>query len=226
MGKNAKKSVMVSDGTYDKDHQQVARLTLHPEIRKGNCLNIGCGFTKFLGSNWTNVDKFPNCNPDMVVDLDVFPYPWPDNTFDYIYANHVFEHLTDWWAAFKECARILKPEGYLEMRVPDESSSSAMTYRDHKHIFYILSFHGIGRPGSKTLFRGGTNAWARTVEGSVPLELRYYHQVPFKQYTWMRHWPFIYYLRFASAHLRNYIWEQQFIFQKYDPDREEENGQE
>lgn len=216
MGKDAKVTILKSDGSFGKDGRHMARLTAHPEIRKGKCLNLGCGFTKFIGQNWTNVDKYEVCDPDMVVDLDVFPYPWPDNTFDYIYANHVMEHLSDWWLAFIECARILKPGGCFEMRVPDESSSSAITYRDHRHIFYCLSFHGIGKVGEKNLFQGGTNAWAKTIEGTVPFEMIGYHRVPFKHYSWMRRWPFIYLLRFCADHMRNFIWEQQFIFRKYD----------
>lgn len=204
---------MKPDDSYGKEGTQVSRLTVHPEIRHGKSLNLGCGFTKFVGANWTNVDKYNICNPDMVHDLDIIPYPWPDNTFDYIYANHVFEHLRDWWGALVECSRILKPGGHLEVRVPDESSSSALTYRDHLHVFYITSFHGIGK-GRNNIYRSGTNAWAKTIEGTVPLDLVFYHRVPHREYAWMRHWPFIHLLKFCAAHMRNFIWEQQFIFRK------------
>lgn len=214
MGKNAKVVNLESDGTFGHDGCQSARLTAYKDIRKGKCLNLGCGFTKFIGDNWTNVDKYDICAPDMVVDLNIIPYPWEDNTFDYIYANHVMEHLKEWWGPFTEIARILKPDGHFEMRVPDESSSSAITYRDHHHIFHINSFHGIGKD-SKTLYRSGTNAWAATVERTIPLELIHYHRVPFKKYNWMKCWPFIYVLEFCANHMRNFIWEQQFIFKKF-----------
>lgn len=196
---------------------QVKGMTAHPELRKGKCLNLGCGFTKFLGENWTNVDKYANCEPDVVHDLEVIPYPWPDNEFDFILSNHVLEHLNDWWSAFTEIARILKPGGYFELHCPDESSSTALTFRDHLHVFYIMSFHGIGRRDDpQNIYTSGTNAWAKTVEGSVPLELIYYHRVPFKQYNWMGHWPFMKLLQFCSMHMRNFIWEQQFVFRKFD----------
>ena len=38
-------------------------------------LNLGCGNYKMNG--FVNVDKFADCEPDEVVDLEVFPWPWP-----------------------------------------------------------------------------------------------------------------------------------------------------
>ena len=167
-------------------------------------LNIGCGFDIIPGM--INVDAYDSCNPDVVWDLNTTPLPWVDNSVDSILAKHIFEHLTDWWPAFEECARILKPGGTLDMRVPDESSKTALTYRDHNHVFSTASFHGIrGRVH-------GTNAWAIEKNDSVPLVMTGYQQVPFKQYNWMRYVPGL--LRFVADHMRNFIWEQRFIFTK------------
>lgn len=170
-------------------------------------LNLGCGFKKKIG--FTNVDAFDICAPDQLHDLNMFPYPWPDNSVDGIEMFHILEHLDDWWQVILECARILKPGGYLDIRVPDESSASALTYRDHNHVFSLCSFHGIqDRSG------WGTNAWAATEDSKVPLVMVEYHQVPFRQYEWMTCWPFRYLLVFCSKHLRNFIWEQRFLFKK------------
>jgi ubiquinone/menaquinone biosynthesis C-methylase UbiE len=168
-------------------------------------LNLGCGTNTEPG--WCNVDAFENCNPDVVWDLNVTPYPWADNSVDGIQMRHVLEHLENWWEAFTECARILKPGGFLKIHVPDESSMTALTYRDHVRVFSLASFHGIvGRPS-------GTNAWAHSVKDSVPLVLEAYYQVPYKKYEWMTRWcPRV--LRFCAEHLRNFIWEQQFHFRK------------
>lgn len=59
-----------------------------PEHRN---LNLGCGYNKYEG--FWNIDVSPRCNPDQVVDMEVFPWPWEDNYFDKIYANHVLEHV-------------------------------------------------------------------------------------------------------------------------------------
>jgi SAM-dependent methyltransferase len=167
-------------------------------------LNLGCGFNKWPG--WVNVDAYDICEPDVVHDLEVVPFPWGNDSVDEIQAWHIFEHLRDWWPAFTECARILKPGGRLEIRTPHESSRTALTYRDHHHVFSLVSFHGIqDRPA-------GTNAWARTESHSIPLCLIEYFEVPHKPYNWMTRFPRI--LRFCSEHLRNFIHESRFVFVK------------
>jgi SAM-dependent methyltransferase len=143
-------------------------------------LNLGCGFRKFIGA--VNVDAFENCNPDIVWDLNKTPWEWArDGEYDQIYAWHVMEHLPNWWGALSECARILKPGGTLEIRVPDESSSTAMTYRDHHFCFTRFSFHGIADGAQQLPARGGTNAWAMTQEHTIPLRCLHYRRVPFKK---------------------------------------------
>ena len=53
-------------------------------------LNLGCGFKK-LDDHW-NVDVEAKCNPDEVVDLESFPWPWADNYFEKISADNILEH--------------------------------------------------------------------------------------------------------------------------------------
>jgi ubiquinone/menaquinone biosynthesis C-methylase UbiE len=165
-------------------------------------LNLGCGNNKLPG--YVNVDAYGE--PDLLWNLNEFPYPWEDNSIASIEMTHVLEHLDDWWGAFKECARILKPGGALHIRVPDESSMTALTYRDHNHVFSMVSFHGVLGLCS------GTNSWAETEEHSVPLRLETYMQAPHQQYNWMLKFPRI--LRFCADHLRNFIHEQRFLFRK------------
>jgi len=59
-----------------------------PEHKK---LNIGCGFKK-LDDHW-NVDISPRCNPDEIIDLEQFPWPYEDNFFERIHADNILEHL-------------------------------------------------------------------------------------------------------------------------------------
>lgn len=167
-------------------------------------LNLGCGFNKL--PNMVNVDAYDVCSPDVVWDLNKFPYPWEDNSVDGIVAYHIFEHLIDWWPAFLECTRILKPGGTLEIRVPDESSATALTYRDHHHVFGLVSFHGAIES------KHGTSAWAKTVAETVPMKMIKYSQVPYKEYNWMFRVPWL--LRFCAKHMRNFIHEQSFLFCK------------
>ena len=54
-------------------------------------LNLGCGHDKKHG--WINVDNYVDCHPDVIHDLEKFPYPWDDNSIDEINMEHVLEHL-------------------------------------------------------------------------------------------------------------------------------------
>ncbi len=166
-------------------------------------LNLGAGLDRIEGH--VSVDAWGK--QDVIWDLNVAPYPWADNSVDGIEMRHTLEHLTNWWAAFNECARILKVGGYLNVRVPDESSSNALTYRDHYKVFSPLSFHGIRGWGH------GTNTWAVEEMNTVPLVLESYQRIPHREYQWMLRWcPRV--LTFCADHLRNFIFEQRFSFRK------------
>jgi SAM-dependent methyltransferase len=43
-----------------------------------------------------------------------------DGTFDFLYSSHCLEHLRDPAAALRNWIRVVKPEGYLVVAVPDE----------------------------------------------------------------------------------------------------------
>ena len=54
-------------------------------------LNLGSGDKKIDG--FLNVDKFDTFKPDIVHDLETFPYPFNDNEIDEIRLIHVLEHI-------------------------------------------------------------------------------------------------------------------------------------
>ena len=51
-------------------------------------LNLGCGMNHIEG--FLNVDRFGE--PDLRHDLEVFPWPWPDDSVCEIMLEHVLEH--------------------------------------------------------------------------------------------------------------------------------------
>jgi SAM-dependent methyltransferase len=82
-------------------------------------LNLGCGHNHLSG--YINVDKDPNCNPDVLADLeDILPFD--DNSVDEIIMNHSLEHLGQstegYLNIWKELYRILKNQGTLKITVP------------------------------------------------------------------------------------------------------------
>src|SRR5438270_12013588 len=52
-------------------------------------VNLGCGPRPEPG--FINVDRFGQ--PDVQHDLEVLPWPWPDNSVAEIVLSHVLEHL-------------------------------------------------------------------------------------------------------------------------------------
>lgn len=68
---------------------------------------------------WINVDlnnKFWKIDTEL--DMNIFPYPWKNDSIDYIYISHTLEHLDFPENAMKEFNRILKKGGTLEIISP------------------------------------------------------------------------------------------------------------
>jgi SAM-dependent methyltransferase len=96
-------------------------------------LNLGCGEDKKAG--YINLDWNPLTAPDIKHDLNVLPYPFPDNHFNYVEANHILEHLDKPFLIMKELHRILKPGGFLKIKVPH--FSRGFTHTEHSHGFDV-----------------------------------------------------------------------------------------
>ena len=71
-------------------------------------LNLGCG--EFKKAGYINVDYYSVTDPDLKHDLDIFPYPFADNEFKLIEADHLLEHLDNPFRVMKELHRISEPD--------------------------------------------------------------------------------------------------------------------
>lgn len=96
-------------------------------------LNLGAGEDRKEG--YINVDWSPLTKPDVVHDLNAFPYPFEDNSFELVEAFHVLEHLDKPFNVLKELHRILAPGGVLHIRVPH--FSRGFTHAEHAHGFDV-----------------------------------------------------------------------------------------
>ncbi len=87
-------------------------------------LNLGCGRKKL--DNYINVDIYAEMSPEVVWDLENFPWPWEENSVDEIFMSHVLEHLGQQPIVFlnvvKEAYRILKINGIWKIKVPHPRS--------------------------------------------------------------------------------------------------------
>lgn len=84
-------------------------------------LNVGCGTDYKKG--WINID---NNSDDNIEKLDLNwdlrnPLPFPDNSADFIFNEHFFEHLTvsEGQTAMRDLKRVLKPGGVMRIAMPD-----------------------------------------------------------------------------------------------------------
>ena len=131
---------------------------LHSKYPKGHSfsgrkvLNVGCGKGVFPASNVVNLDIYEGQGVNVVWDLSKTPIPFESNSFDLVIANHVLEHVPNWFECFKELARVVNVGGAIEIWVPPVSSDSAFSYRDHINIIGDNSF-----AGCKSFDRSGTN---------------------------------------------------------------------
>ena len=104
-------------------------------------LDVGCGINKYPGS--IGVDRNANTRADVLCDLDRFPYPFRDSSFDELRAIHVIEHVSDVIRAMEEFHRLVVPGGRVFIETPhytDFSSFCDPTHRWHLNSFSFRYF--------------------------------------------------------------------------------------
>jgi SAM-dependent methyltransferase len=105
-------------------------------------LDVGCGIRKYPGS--IGIDVNPASAADVICNLDSFPYPFADRTFDRLRAIHVIEHLTDVIRSMEEFHRLVKPGGRVRIETPHYTDFSSFCDPTHKHHLNSFSFRYFG----------------------------------------------------------------------------------
>lgn len=94
-----------------------------------------------LWRDLVTLDHDPDCKPDVLHDLEQFPYPFADNALDEIHIYHCLEHVGqqgDWrffFDQFAELWRITKPDGLLFCVVP--ATGTRWVWGDPSHTRVI-----------------------------------------------------------------------------------------
>ena len=101
-------------------------------------LDLGCGNKKRSGA--IGVDFNERTSADIIHNLNIFPYPFEDSSFDEIYLDNTLEHLDDVLGVMEEVHRICKPGGIVKVIVPYFRSTWAYIDPTHKHFFTVDSF--------------------------------------------------------------------------------------
>jgi predicted SAM-dependent methyltransferase len=100
-------------------------------LRTNRVKKLQLGTSNNILNGWLNTDIFPN--NDSVAYMDASTrFPFDDNTFDYIMAEHMIEHIeyVDGQTMLRECFRVLKPGGRVRFATPDLSVLLALHCKD------------------------------------------------------------------------------------------------
>jgi SAM-dependent methyltransferase len=110
----------------------------------GSILDVGCGSAKHPGA--TGLDISADTDADVVHDLDAFPYPIADGSFDQILLQDVIEHVAQPIRVFEELHRIARPGARIQLRTPHFSSVLAYGDPTHRHYFSTVAIRQLAEP--------------------------------------------------------------------------------
>jgi predicted SAM-dependent methyltransferase len=82
-------------------------------------IDLGCGAYKSEGLLGVDILEHPNV--DIQHDLNIFPWPFENDSVDYVQANHVLEHVANFIGSVEEIWRISKSGAIIEVRCPHAS---------------------------------------------------------------------------------------------------------
>ncbi|MCS7092512.1 MAG: class I SAM-dependent methyltransferase [Patescibacteria group bacterium] len=125
----------------------LAKKLLEERRNKGErvVIDLGCGYYKFPGAigldNGYGLEaqiKNPKQLPDIIIDLNRSPLPFPNASVDEVRSSHFLEH-SNVMHIIKESYRVLKPDGKWICTVPYANSAQGM-YPGHNLFFTELWF--------------------------------------------------------------------------------------
>jgi len=102
-------------------------------------LNIGCG--KDIRKGYINLDSIKLPGVDLMHNLDKYPWPFKNNTFEEVYCANVLEHLESIIKPMEEIWRISKNSAKVIIKVPIFPGIGAAADPTHKQFFSFLTFN-------------------------------------------------------------------------------------
>jgi SAM-dependent methyltransferase len=116
-------------------------MTAHVPLATRDALNLGSG--RRYDPVAVNLDRTGETSPDVIHDLEIVPWPFPDGRFGRVEAVDIIEHLSDPLGAMSEIHRITRPGARVHIVVPHFSSANAYTDLTHRGFFGYRSFDNV-----------------------------------------------------------------------------------
>lgn len=128
-------------------------------------VNLGCGQNKLDG--YVNVDCQPAAKPEVLHNLEEFPWPFEASSVDEVVMNHVLEHLGAdpevFVGVFVELYRVCKGGALVKIAVP---------HPRHDHFLGDPTHVRVVTPEVLSLFsQKNCAAWAKSGAANTPLAL-------------------------------------------------------
>lgn len=104
-------------------------------------LNVGCHDIPLAG--FINIDNDPATSPDLLYDATKLRGKFQDDSVDFIYCGHFFEHfvIEQGYALSKDFYAILKPYGSLACVVPDWTKTIGLAVESSERIILAEGQH-------------------------------------------------------------------------------------
>ncbi len=115
-------------------------------------LNIGCGTD--IKKGYVNLDMVKLNGVDVVHDLNKYPYPFEDNTFDEVIMISVLEHLGNTIKAIEEIWRICKNNAKVYITVPNYNSFHFFSNAQHTSLFNYNTLDHLSQNKGKSCKEG------------------------------------------------------------------------
>lgn len=107
-------------------------------VQQKRILDLGCG--NKLRPSAVGIDFNRRTKATIIHNLNVFPYPIEEGSFDEVYLDNTLEHLDSVIGVMEEVHRITVPGGMVKVIVPYFRSTWAAIDPTHTHFFTVNSF--------------------------------------------------------------------------------------
>ncbi len=148
-------------------------------------LNLGAGHHRLPG--WVNVDQSPVSAPDVVLDLESAPWPWPDDSVGEVLLKHVLEHIGQQASVYLqfwcELWRVCRNGAIVHIHVPHPRSDDFLA--DPTHVRPVLpdGLALLSQKRNRRLIEGGFGNTPLGLQLGIDFDLLDWKYVPAPYYA-------------------------------------------